>query len=321
MALQRVVLCVLGIGLLLSGLAAAPAVTPAVTPAQVSPNVVVHIVYFYAADCSECQALYDEVLAPLQTRCGVNLELKLVEIGQSAGYEAFVATERALTGGVGRWDIPSVVMGDKVYIDADAIRANLEADVLCAVHGEQSIDWPAAPELLSLTGSAVTPGGDPFELGGGTGLCTEPSAEESGVCSAPAPLYALLFFGPDCAECERALYDLNYLKSQYPQLVVEQRDITAERPLARALGAHFGIDPALEGVAPAVIIGDRYLVGETLTPDMLAATVERLAPAGAPALWETLDVPQPLNSALFTGGAVVLVGLAVGLVLARRKRG
>jgi thiol-disulfide isomerase/thioredoxin len=55
---------------------------------------VVRMVYFTAADCPHCRAVVNEVLTPLQAEYGEQMQIKMVEISDSANYEM-------LSGGVG----------------------------------------------------------------------------------------------------------------------------------------------------------------------------------------------------------------------------
>ena len=63
------------------------------------------IVYFYAEDCALCQTLYDEILDPLISKCGDNLELNAIQVDTPEGYEVFIDAENILIGDAGRWDI------------------------------------------------------------------------------------------------------------------------------------------------------------------------------------------------------------------------
>ena len=77
---------------------------------EVPEDVVARIVFFRAVDCAHCEDVYETVIAPLQERCGASLDLKLVDVGTPEGYEAFVATEEALIGEAGRWNVPAVAV-------------------------------------------------------------------------------------------------------------------------------------------------------------------------------------------------------------------
>ncbi|MBN1486922.1 MAG: hypothetical protein JW981_04720, partial [Anaerolineae bacterium] len=114
--------------------------------AEIPDGAVARVVYFYPKECESCEILYQEVIESLMAQCGTALEIKKVEIGTSAGYEAFLATEKALTGKSGVWDIPVAVLGSKVFIGEETIREGLESAIKCAwLDGGN--EWPPVPEL------------------------------------------------------------------------------------------------------------------------------------------------------------------------------
>ena len=78
------------------------------------------------------KTLYEEVLVPWKERCGAHLQVERFDISSDVGYEVFVATEEALIGEAGRWDLPVVVAGDKVYVGARAIREDFTSFLPCS---------------------------------------------------------------------------------------------------------------------------------------------------------------------------------------------
>lgn len=243
------------------------------------------LVYFYAEECPHCQAAYEEIVVPLQERCAGQLDLLMVEIGTAEGYEAFVATERALTGETGEWEIPTAVLDDQFYVGEEEIRSNLEEDVECLlVAGGNS--WPAISELQALATmepGGLGVGGNPFTGGGESETCVDD--EQAAACEAPNPVHLLYFFKPGCQECERVSYDLGYLEQRYPQLLIDERNVLEEAALAEWLGEEYDVPEQRRLVAPAVVVGERYLVGDELSPDTLMEVVDRVADTGTEARW------------------------------------
>jgi cytochrome c biogenesis protein CcdA len=291
-----------------------------ITPQDIPEDAVARVVYFYAEDCPHCKTVFEEVIQPLQARCGQALEVKPVEIGEPAGYEAFVATERALTGKAGQWDIPVVVLAadaaheDTFYIGEDAVRQNLEEQIQCIwLNGGN--DWPAVPalEALSKPSEGSLGAQSPFASDDDQGVCVESGEmeEASAACAAPEPIFLLYFYKPGCQECERVSYDLRYAQERYPQLFIEKRNILEDALLARWLGEQYDVAKKKLNVAPAVVVGEHYLVGDDLTPDVLLAAVKQYAETGSEPTWNDWD-PEMAKGALETQfnswGAFTIIG-------------
>ncbi len=254
----------------------------------------VHLLYFYAQSCPHCRAAYESVIRPLQEEYGSRLDVMPVEIGSPEGYEAFVATEKALTGASGRWEIPTVVMGDKAYVGEEALKT-LPDDVAAAM-ASGGVPWPDLPEVQALAEAHQSgPMGNPF-VGGGGGLTPCSNDEAATGCEAPAPIHMLYLYKPGCQECERTRYDLRYIQQKYPQVVIEEHNVLEDAPLAEWLGQKYDVPESLRLVAPAVVVGDTYLVGDALTPDNLLAAVQRYAESGAPATWEDWSAEEGSRS-------------------------
>ncbi len=283
-------------------------------PALAEQTPTVHLLYFYAQSCPHCRAAYETIIRPLQEEYGDQIDILPVEIGTAEGYEAFVAAEKALTGHSGTWEIPTVVMGSQSYVGEEALR-HLPDDVAAAIAAGEAVPWPALPEVEALL-AAHQPGtiDNPFISPGG-GLTPCGGEEESSGCDAPNPIHLLYLYKPGCQECERTRYDLRYLQEKYPQVIIEEHNVLEDAPLAEWLGQRYDVPESLRLVAPAVVIGDTYLVGESLTPDNLLATVQRYAESGAPAAWEDWSAQEGQRSIVerFRSLGALTVALA-GLV-------
>jgi hypothetical protein len=235
-----------------------------------------------------CRTVEGDLLAPLLERCGRNLEVKRVDVTTTAGYESFLATEAALLGESGRWEIPVVVAEDTYLIGEQAIRQELIPHLEC-VYGAGGNSWPAVSELDAIT--APTPASNPFG-GTGEGVATCLEDEASAVCETGTPIFVLYLSSSDCSDtCDRTRYDLRYLQGVYPQMTFDERDIGENAELADALAVELDAPDEARGVAPAVVVGSDYLSGSALTLDALRSTLESYAESGAPAVWYTLDLP------------------------------
>jgi hypothetical protein len=268
------------------------ACTPA-TQTDFLPNPgdsIARVVYFYAEDCALCVTLFEEVLQPLMDSCGTRLELKAIQVDTPAGYEVFVDTEKALIGEAGRWDIPTIVVGDTYFIGEDAIRDGLIPHLLC-VFGDGGNTWP---EIESLTqyneqaGPLITD--NPFsEIDEDVDTCI--SEEESAACASPTPIFVLYLSAENCeGTCDRIIYDLRYLKGFYPQLFFEEKTIQENINLARALASKFGLIIPDDKLAPALVVGTDYLTGNMMTLDNLKTVLAKYKESGTMPIWYTLDV-------------------------------
>ncbi|MGC9349690.1 MAG: hypothetical protein ACP5JG_16245, partial [Anaerolineae bacterium] len=259
---------------------------------EVPENAVARIVFFQAGDCEPCVQVYDELIVPLQGRCGDSLEVKSVDVTASEGYEIFAATERAMIGEAGRWEVPVVVVEDTYLIGERAINQELLPHMQC-VFGSGGNAWPDVPALTAVA-MAPTPGAsieNPFGAGNGEGIKSCVEEEDAAVCASPDPIFALYLAPENCNDtCDRTRYDLRYLQGVYPQLSFEERSIEENRELAEALVSHLGVDLQGAPLAPAAAIGETYLAGDELNLDSLRSTLEAYADTGAMAVWYTLDV-------------------------------
>jgi cytochrome c biogenesis protein CcdA len=112
-----------------------------------------------------------------------------------------------------------------------------------------------------------------------------------------------------CQECSRAEADIEYIRTQYPQLVVEEFNIYDDLPLARSLAERAGREDIH---TPALFIGDDALIGEEeITPQNLEALVETYAETGAEKVWE--DVNAVERVAVPSVLQVIFAGLVDGL--------
>lgn len=261
---------------------------------EVPDDSVARVVFFVADDCEICRVLLEELIAPLQARCGAALELKSVDIGTPEGYEAFVATETQLVGEAGRWDIPTIVVDDRAFVGEDAIRAGFLPYLKC-VFGAGGSTWPAGDALAAIE-SEPTPvtmvGESPFGVDAGDSVESCVDDEASAVCASPTPIFVLYLSGSDCTDtCGRTRYDLVYLKGVFPQLSVEERPVDENYELIDALGEQLGVPEDKLRIAPAVIIGEDYLVGDDLVLDHLRERIAAYAETGATALWYMIDLP------------------------------
>jgi len=276
---------------------------------------VVRLVYFYATDCAHCITVIDEVLAPLQAEYGAQLQIKMVEISDPANYEVLIRAEEMFGVTAEERGLPTLVINGQVLIGETAIREQLRC-LLDTCLGAGGTSWPDIPGL-----EGIAPGGE-----GGAGLGLNPGLEglepcgpeEAVACEGPAPIWAAYFYQVGCQECSRAEYDVRYVQSKYPQLVVEEYNVQDDAALAEWLGARFGVPEKQRLATPALFVGEEALISTDITAGALLALVEKYAPTGAERVWADFNLEVAERSIIerfksFGVLTVVFAGLVDGL--------
>ncbi len=273
---------------------------------------VVRVVYFTAEDCPHCNAIVNEVLTPLQAKYGDQMQIKVVEISNPAHYEMLLRAEDMFDVPQEEKGLPTLVVGGQVLIGEDAIREQL----LCLLDtclGAGGTSWPNIPGLEGIAvGVAEVPGaGLDLELEG-----LEPCGPEDAVaCEEPAPIWAAYFYEVGCQECSHAEYDIRYVQSKYPQLLVEEYNVQEDAALAEWLGACLGVPEKQRLATPAFFVGDDYLIGTDITSEAVLALAEKYASAGSESVWADFNPEEAEQSIIerFKSFGILTVALA-GLV-------
>jgi cytochrome c biogenesis protein CcdA/thiol-disulfide isomerase/thioredoxin len=282
--------------------------------AQVDP--VVRMVYFYRDDCAHCMAVIKEVLTPLQSQYGDQLQIKMVQFHDPdqpseldpGKYEMLLRAEDMFGVTPEERGNPTLVVGGQVLIGEDAIREQLSC-LLDSCLGTGGTAWPDIPGL-------ETVGGESQEWTGfGLGLPieeVEPCGEEDEMAAcdpSAASIWAAYFYQVGCKECDRAESDIQYIQSRYPQFVDEEFNIYESVDLAQCLAGRVGREEDVH--TPALFIGDDVLIGqEEITPQNLEALVAKYADTGAAKVWEECQTREVSLPAAMT---VVVAGLVDGL--------
>jgi len=276
---------------------------------------VVRMVYFTAEDCPHCNTIINEVLAPLQDEYGDQVQIKMVEISDPTNYEMLIRAEEMFDVAPEERGLPTLVIDGQVLIGEDAIRGQLPC-LLDTCLGAGGTSWPDIPNL---EGIAVE-GEEGLGLGPGLGLEElEPCGpEDTVVCEGPATIWAAYFYEVGCQECSRAEYDIRYVQSKYPQLLVEEYNVQDDAALAEWLGARAGVPEKQRLATPAFFVGEEYLIGTGITSEALLALAEKYAPTGAERAWADFDSQGAEQSIVerfesFGVLTVVFAGLVDGL--------
>jgi len=272
---------------------------------------VVRMVYFTAEECSHCNAIINDVLTPLQAEYGDQIQIKMIEISDPDNYEMLIRAEDTFGVTPEERGLPTLIIDGHVLIGEDAIRQQLP----CLLDGCLEVGGTSWPDIAGLEEV-------PVEGEGGLGLGiapeveVEPCGEEEAVaCEGPAPIWAAYFYEVGCQECSRAEYDIRYVQSKYPQLLVEEYNVQEDAALAEWLGARFGVPEKRRLATPTLFVGAEYLIGTGITPEAMLALAEKYAPTGAERVWADFNPQEAEQSIIerFKSFGILTVALA-GLV-------
>jgi cytochrome c biogenesis protein CcdA/thiol-disulfide isomerase/thioredoxin len=248
----------------------------------------VRVVYFYAEDCPHCIAIVNDLLQPLQDQYGDSLEIKMVEISAPEQYRLLLQAEALYGVTPEQRGLPTLILNDEVLIGEDQIRERLACLVdSCVVAG--GTEWPVISGLQAVapTFSGITL--QPLSQGG-PALCETETEDNCGINAPPQSMvWAAYFYQTGCQVCDRAKYDLDYVASQYPQLVVEEHNVQENAALAEWLASAQSLPERLHLATPVVFVGDDYLLETQIDPEALASLVVKYAGTGAARTWTDFD--------------------------------
>ena len=302
-------------GLLLPQTAAARAVNPqGVGPEVANPtedlsSAKVHGYYFYSNTCSHCLDILANILEPLQAENPGQIDMRLLELGTPEYYRVLLAVEEAYDVKPEQRGLPTVVLGDQILIGEAPNKENLAEIIKTGIAGS-GIAFPEIPGVDPEEMVSVPVANASAELE----ACTTANPE---ACLVDAPIYAAYFYQVGCKECNRADTDINYLRTLFPQLVVEEFNIYQNTPLANWMAEWTGRSADLK--VPALFIGDQAWIGEgEITTQNLEPALQNLSAAGSPRFWDAFDANQAAGqlSARFQSAgwlAILLAGLVDGL--------
>lgn len=284
---------------------------------------VVRAFFFYSHTCSHCEAVQNEVLPPLLTKYGAQLELRSFDITATQNYEALLALEKRY--GVTQPDIPEIFLGQRVLIGEEQIRAELDRLISESLTAGGA-DYPQPdlfPAALSTPTSGPTsvPSAQPTETlpaqyahipPEGCRWCDRETYGDKPI------VYMAYLYDTSCRACDRASYDLNLLRDKYPNLYVRSFDVKENAALAEALGAQYGVPEGKRLVAPAIFVGEDYLVTPDITVERLTALIDKYVSTGSKAPWEITGTGQARQSIIerfrsFSFLTVIGAGLLDGI--------
>ncbi|MGQ9626259.1 MAG: hypothetical protein ACUVV0_05055 [Anaerolineae bacterium] len=248
---------------------------------------VVEIFFFYSDTCPHCHIVIEEVLPKIEQKYGDRVRIRYFEISDPDNYALMLGLERIYGVTEEQAGIPEIFLGNVVMIGSHIIRQNLDKEIerYLAMGGFEfpELDDIPKPEVSIVTPTPTSSKPEAKSTPGNPDFAQTPTAVAMGV---DKPIHIAYFYETGCKECDRALYDLGYVKSQYSQLEFVEFDMAEKAALSEWLGEKLKVPPEKRLDAPILFVGEDYLQGKDINASNLLALVEKYRHNGAEAIWE-----------------------------------
>jgi cytochrome c biogenesis protein CcdA/glutaredoxin len=229
--------------------------------AQLEGEPVARLIVFHSPTCPHCVYVLEEVLPPLQSRYGSSLEILLYDLTDPTTYAAYLALHEHHP------DLPTGI--PQAYIGGQVIVG----------------DTPIEEHLPALIDECLTKGGCEWTLQMGSIAAITPTP-------GALPVYLAYCFDPTCLECEQVTYDLRYLESQNPNLIIRRFNVRDDAALIEAMCERYGIRAEERLRAPAIFIGDDYLMAEDISVQRLSGLISSASQTGTMPPWDGLSIAE-----------------------------
>jgi len=247
----------------------------------------VHFYYFYTTGCPVCAQVHREVLEPLLAQYGQQVAVEELDITDTASLEFLMRLEEQFK--VTEPTIPEVFIGQDALIGADVIRARLKERINYYL-AQGGVALPAVPGVTPPQATATSECKECPEIH----AAQQTAAASKQTPVAPVtptptaerpPIHLAYFYQPGCDICARAEHDLQYIVDKYPQVKVQRFNVKEETALNQYLCLRAHVPSEKHLVAPAVFVGDRYLIGNQLGGRALEALIQPYLTTGAAEPW------------------------------------
>lgn len=260
------------------------------------PGAVVYAVLFYSTSCPHCHEVMVNYLPPVMERYGERLKVISLDIGEPQNSQ--LLQNIVQQAGLGNYGVPFMVIGSQILIGSGDIPQRFEqvVDAYLSAGGVGPLGGPIpTPTPDKEPGPVVSPVESPVSVPTSTSVLTPtPTPTPS-----PVPedktgktIAVAYFYAAGCKDCDKAAVDLNYLKSMYPQVVIQEFDIDENQPLNACLSRDRDVPRERWLASPSVFVGDDVLLPENLDPENLLALAEKYAGSGAEPAWEGYDLDR-----------------------------
>jgi cytochrome c biogenesis protein CcdA/glutaredoxin len=286
----------------------------------------VRFMFFYSASCPHCQDVEENVFPAIRERYGDQVQWESYDRSDLTNYQALlILDEMAGMPQDSQGAVPQLFIGDDyslytLLLGSTDIKSYLIPAIewFMAIGGVDYPEWKDQLfELASTPFPTPTPGTPqaatttPQPTAVQTLTSTVPSSTEP---SGENPSIHMAYFAElGCSECDAVSTALVHLQDRFPSLVIHEFDIIDDLSLNLCLSERLGVPPDQRHDAPAIFVGEHYLVGKDISYEKLIEIVSLYAETGAEPSWETcaeetvtLPPPPPW-------WAVILPGLADGI--------
>ncbi len=246
----------------------------------------VQVLVFLDTSHADFDALNTFLTSLSQSYSG-QLQIMAIDITVEQNAAALVDLHQALEVEEAPAGTPEVLVDHRLLVGIEQIRAELPnlVDTYLAQGGMAIPSWE---ELMAGKPTAtleLTPGVETTP-----GVEITPGAEPTPVSETP-PIYIAYFDQAGCQECARTSYDLEVIREQYPQVVVESFSI--EEPEHKALNEwlcdRYGVPEEQRLSTPMIFVGDTVLIGPETYLEGLLPAVAQYAGTGTERTWAEFD--------------------------------
>jgi cytochrome c biogenesis protein CcdA/thiol-disulfide isomerase/thioredoxin len=245
---------------------------------------------FYTPTCPHCHRIIEEFLPKIQGKYGNSLEITLLNVQEPANYLFWVFIEDQAKIPQEYRGVPFMVIGQHILIGEVDIQQHME-EVVELYLKQGGVDYLIPPDKIKEIFVMPTP---------------QPQVK---------PVHLAYFYLTGCRECDQVSQDLEYLKKRYPNLVVHAFDVQKDAPLWEWLGEKLGIPQDKRLTAPAIFVGNDYLLGKDVTVKNIEDLIDKYSGNGAEPFWENWNREEAIASILRRFQSIGLVTVATaGLV-------
>lgn len=262
---------------------------PKVVPPTPAP--VVQVVIFLDPGHPDADAL-NSLMASLGQQYGEGLRPYAVDISQSENQARMAELNRALGVDEPASGTPEVLIDRRLLVGLAEIQAEL----------------PGLVEQYLAQGGVVVPSWDELVSGGTSVTSTPPTPTPE-----PQPIYLAFFEQAGCQECARTSLDLNVVREQYPQVVVESFSAEEKENLLlhECLSQQYQVSEEEALTTPMIFVGQDVLIGPEAVLENLLATVGKYAATGAERTWADCnleDAQQNMIGRFNRWGVLAILG-------------
>ncbi len=246
----------------------------------------IEVLVFFDASDDDLMAQLGSVFEPLGMQYGAWLRAYVADLSQADGREALAEYNAALGVSEPPAGTPQVLIGRQMLVGMDDIQSQLPG-LIEAYKAEGGIALLTAEELTE-----KVPTGTPAATPETTEQPTAKPVTEVAEPTQGNPIYLAYFEEAGCQVCARTANDLQLVKADYPQLIVETFSIEQDAALNEWLSQQYGVPEEKRLSSPMIFVGRDVLIDDDVTLNSLIVTVAKYAATGAERTWDDFDPEQ-----------------------------